>query len=151
MMKSDKTLDNIMSTWYNAFEKITGKIPLLNIIDQDILIIIKEGIKMASVRMQSRYWKMIHHGIELYRKELSEKLNHIREQIGNDNVIIYDSEYQETLTDCNRLDAIDALVQEAANKKDNVLCKGIGPDAPEPPPALTSEEEDLLRVIEQID
>ena len=106
---------------------------------------------MASVRMQSRYWKMLHHSIELYRNELKGNMEKVRAQIGNDDFLRYDSEYLEILNDLGRLDAIDALVQEAANKKDNVLCKGIGPDAPEPPPELTSEEEARIRNIEQID
>jgi len=106
---------------------------------------------VASVRMQSRYWTMVRHAIVLARKELSDKMDSLRVQIGDDKKLVYNSEYLDALHDYNRYDAIDELVREAESKKDSPFSSGIGPDAPPPPLELTSEEEEKIRWIESID
>ena len=106
---------------------------------------------MARVNMQQRYWKMLHYSIGLAKKELDDKMEKIKAQIGNFQVAVLDSEYRQALNDYNRYDAIDALIQEAANKKDSPFSVGLGPDAPDPEPELSSAEEAHIRDIEQID
>ncbi|MBQ9279895.1 MAG: hypothetical protein IJ215_02450 [Clostridia bacterium] len=81
---------------------------------------------MPKVRMQSRYWQMVHHGIELSIKECKRKMNRLMKT---------DAEEKEQKIECiqkdiERYEAIDALIMEAEQKGDSVIwdTNGLGPD-----------------------
>ena len=111
---------------------------------------------MSAIRMQSRYWKLLIPAIELAKEDLNKKYDHWEKVMENPNkfsaedTTVYNNRMREILDDIKRYDAILKLVKEASEKRDSFFSSGIGPDEPEVEP-LTQNEEDFLRVLEQID
>ncbi len=116
---------------------------------------------MASVRLQSRYWRLIHHCIELTMIDLEKKEKRLKAKSARrDHYLVherlkFEKKLEEVRKDIMRLDAIDNIILAAARKPDGLFTAPVGPDAPEPVTSdeteLTPEEEERLRWLEQID
>ena len=112
---------------------------------------------MATVRMQSRYWKMIHHSIELAKKQIDSKLKRLdRNEVmakSNGNAMILEkiaNERHFLREDLERYVAIDKLVVAAGEKKDGFFSSGIGPDE-EHYESLQRNDEEYIKFLEQLD
>ena len=111
---------------------------------------------MAAVRMQSRYWKLVHEALKHYEDKLNTECKRMEKL--KENNYLSDEDLSLLQLQCNqihdnikRCEAIDELVVAASEKKDSFFSVGIGPDEPDWESNSTNSDEEFLRVLEQID
>ncbi len=111
---------------------------------------------MATVRLQSRYWGLIHHANELAMKDLERKIKRLRQKLGRrehylvHECLKFENQLGEAMMELERYQAIDEIIMRAMQKGDGPFTSPLGPDVPVPE-ELTPEEEFKLRIIDSID